>query len=184
MRTRLEIGLLAFVGATLLQGCTSLPRSCRDFLGSERRTSVEAGRLIAIDSNPADETTRLTHLHCRADLGEQDAQIALASMYETGRGVNADLARAATLYEQAATEIPRTTTLYSPPVRRGGSGQLLLLNNRNARPASAEAQFRLGLMFIEGRGRERDDARGRYLIRLAAEAGHAQAQAWLRERQP
>lgn len=99
------------------------------------------------------------------------AIVELARAYETGTGVVQDVTRAASLYEQAAQDRPKYTSVYSPPVRLGGSGQMLLLPNLDGGPGDAEAKYRLGRMLIDGRGVARDKARGRVLTDAAIKQG-------------
>ncbi|MFN3727338.1 MAG: tetratricopeptide repeat protein [Allosphingosinicella sp.] len=167
--------LLALAAA----GCASIPESCRDMSGVTPYLIDVGGRAVLADWTYADEGARLRHLHCRAERGEQAAQLELGRSYEAGDGLAPDLARAADYYRQAAAAIPPRTPIYSPPVRPGGSGQVIWVSNANARPASPEAQFRLGLMLVEGRGVARDEARGRGLIADAAKAGFYPARHWL-----
>ena len=54
---------------------------------------------------------------------------------------------------------------------------MLFLNNPNSGPGSAEAQYRLGRLLIEGRDVPQDLRRGRSLIERAAKQGYAPAMA-------
>jgi len=150
------------IGALTLSACVGTPKSCRPFAG-------HFPTLV-----PAQAT--VSQLQCAADLGMQSGIVELAKRYETGTGVQADLKRAVALYTRAAAAVQPTTAIYSPPVRVGGSGQMIFLPNSHAGPGSAEAQFRLGQMLIEGRGVPRDVERGRKLIERAAAQGFSPAQ--------
>lgn len=174
---------MAVIGLGLsIAGCATVPSTCRKLEGVATEWSREDGRPILQGYRYRDEPSRVRHLHCLADQGAQDAQLQLARRYETGDGVAPDPGRAARLYRRAATTIPPATAVYSPPVRLGGSGQVMLLRNPNARPGLAEAKYRLGRMMLEGRGVERDERRGLSLIDEAARQGHPEAQRWLLER--
>ncbi len=72
-------------------------------------------------------------------------RVRMARAYEHGEGVTKDLARAATLYCEAARE------------------------------GDADGQYGLGWMYAMGRGVARDDAVAASLLAMAAEAGHAGA---------
>lgn len=169
---------IAVLGASLA-GCASIPDSCRDLSGVRPvLASGEKGTLIS-HHEYASETRRVAHLHCLADQGAQSAQVELAGLYEIGQGVVLDPERAARLYERASTAVPPTTAIYSPPVKLGGTGRVIFLNNPNTTPGSAEAKYRLGLMLLKGKGVDRDVARGRSLIEDAAGLGHAKARGWL-----
>jgi hypothetical protein len=117
----------------------------------------------------------VAELQCGADQGIRGAQVALARRYEGGDGVPLNIKRAIALYEQASSAVPPTTAIYSPPVKVGGSGRMLFLNNPNAGPGAAEAQFRLGRLYLEGRGVELNADKGWDLIKRAADQGYPDA---------
>lgn len=164
--------LLSIIG---LNGCASVPDSCRALSGVRHLISPGPNGTLLSDFVYQDEPSRVRHLHCLADEGVRKAQVELGRMYETGDRVEQDLLRAAGLYEKAATEVPARTAIYSPPVRLGGSGQVLFLNNPNATPGSAEAKYRLGLMYLEGRGVTQDRKEARRHLHGAAALGHRKA---------
>jgi hypothetical protein len=167
--------LLLVVPAALF-GCASVPDSCRNLVGVRPVLLHAANKAIIMDYVYADEPSRVRHLHCQADEGIQAAELELGRRYEMGTGVAQDLAWAASLYDKAARAVPKQTAIYSPPVKLGGSGQVMFLSNANARPGSAEAKYRLGLMYIEGRGVKMDMRHGQNLLKEAAAQGHKEAQ--------
>ena len=174
--------VLGVPAAVALAGCaTRPPESCRTVPRVDLREANGPKPLVVRRDDHSNDPMHVAHLRCHAELGVQSAEIELARRYETGNGVPLDFARAATLYRRAAADIPRTTPLYSPPVRPGGSGRVILVQNPNARTGSAEARYRLGLMLIEGRGIAPDARRGRQLVERAAASGHAAARQWLAE---
>ena len=177
----MDCRLVLLVGLTCgLGGCATLPKSCRGLPPPKYQTRVlPDGRAVLMQVRSDPET--VPELRCRADQGVQAAQVALAKRYETGDGVARDVARAVELYERAAISVPANTAIYSPPVKLGGSGRMLSLPNPNAGPGSAEAQYRLGRLLIEGRDVPRDVERGRSLIERAAKQDHAPA---LRDLEP
>lgn len=145
--------------ACSLAACATTPKSCRSLPPSIGATNIAS----------------IAELRCGADQGVQAAQVALAKRYEAGEGVPRDMKRAIALYELASTAVPPTTAIYSPPVKLGGRGQMLFIDNPNAGPGSAEAQYRLGRLLIEGRGVPQDLKRGRSLIERAAKQGYTPA---------
>lgn len=153
--------LLTVVAGTAvgLGACATTPKSCRALSSSTAATYQDS----------------VAELQCGADQGIQRAQVALAKRYEAGDGVPRDIKRAIALYELASTSVPPTTAIYAPPVKVGGRGQMLFLNNSNAGPGSAEAQYRLGRLLIEGRDVPQDSRRGRSLIERAAKQRYAPA---------
>lgn len=150
MRRLLILSLLLAPGA-----CASLPDSCR---------------MVAPSAQAP-----LSELECASDGGDKQAMLELGRRYEAGSGVRQDFARAASLYRRAATAIPRRSAIYMPPVRRGGTGQVMFFDNANAEAGLAEAHYRLGLLYLEGRGVRRDRDRGNALIRKAALRGYPPA---------
>lgn len=156
--------LLSGAAICLLAGCASTFDECR----SLDRSSVSQSPITSI--------TSATHgaLTCRAGRGDKAAQLELAKRFEMGNGVSVDLERAANLYRSAASAIPAKTAIYSPPVKVGGSGSIFLYDNPNATGGLAEARYRLGRMYLAGRGVPRDEARGKRLIEEAAREGFVQ----------
>ena len=93
----------------------------------------------------------LSHWMPLADQGNTDAQLNVGLMYDVGRGVPEDPARAVSWYQQSA--------------ERG----------------HAAAQFNLGLMYASGRGIEQDAGQARYWLAQAAGQGLQEARAMLPE---
>lgn len=157
-----------------LSGCATLPKSCEGLPPPKYETRVlPDGRRVLMQVRSEPET--VPELRCRADQGVQAAQVALGKRYETGDGVARDVARAVELYERAAISVPANTAIYSPPVKLGGSSRMLFVPNPNAGPGSAEAQYRLGRLLVDGAGVPRDVERGRSLIERAAKQGYVPA---------
>lgn len=142
--------------------CATIPKSCRGLSATAPLVLQPAQAGIA-------------QLQCAADQNIAPAQVELAKRYEAGDRVPRDLARAIALYERAATAIPPTTAIYSPPVSLGGRGHMMFLANSNAGPGSAEAQYRLGRLLIQGLGVPKDVKRGTWLIERAAKQGYEPA---------
>ena len=111
---------------------------------------------------------------CRADAGDKHAQLLLGLRYEEGIGVKRDLSRAAALYRAAGTANPGIIYVYAPPVGNA-PGTVIPVTTGPAEPGLPEAQYRLGLMNLEGRGVRYNYKRGVGLIDQAATAGYAPA---------
>ena len=111
---------------------------------------------------------------CRADAGDKHAQLLLGLRYEEGIGVKRDLSRAAALYRAAGTANPGIIYVYAPPVGNA-PGTVIPVSTGPAEPGLPEAQYRLGLMHLEGRGVRYNYKRGVGLIDPAAAAGYAPA---------
>lgn len=159
-------------------GCatTKPPPSCIGLQGVRAIPVENAQGIVNIEYRYTDEVARPRHLQCRADQGERIAIVELGRAYETGNGVLQDNAQAAALYERAAQDRPTYTSIYSPPVRLGGSGRMLLLPNPGGGPGDAEAKYRLGRMLIDGRGVAKDEVRGRALTDAAIKQGFQPAE--------
>jgi TPR repeat protein len=157
------------MGATASLGaCATVPKSCRALepLRTAGAIRPDAG------AEGAFRAASVAELQCAADQGKQAAQVALAKRFEFGIGTERDLPRAVSLYAQAARNALSTIAIYSPPVTVGGHGRVLLLNNPRAAPGSAEAQYRLGLLLIEGKGAQRNLKRGSALVAQAIRRGY------------
>ena len=148
-----------------------MPASCAGLRGVGAVPITDASGVTRIRYTYADETVPLPHLQCRADQGERAAMVELARALEAGVGVSRDDVRAAVLYENAAQDRPAFNSIYSPPVRIGGSGQVMMIPNADGGPGDAEAKYRFGQMLVEGRGIGQDVARGQKLIEAAQRQG-------------
>lgn len=167
---RIAAGLLA---AALLAGCAGRqPASCGNMAGVGTISPPGPAGPLAPRYIYSGFAPMLRHLQCRSGRGDKDAKLALGRFYEAGLGVAQDLGRAAALYAEAARAEPSTISLYSPPVTKGGAGQVIRVPNPNASPGLAEAKYRLGRMYLEGRGVPRDLGRGRKLIQEALAQGY------------
>lgn len=157
----------------VIAGCAtpSSPPSCAGLRGVGAVPITDAAGVTRIRYTYADEAMRLPHLQCRADQGDQTAMVELARALETGSGMARDDSRAVALYEKAAQDRPAFTSIYSPPVRLGGAGQVMMIPNTDGGPGNVEAKYRLGQMLVEGRGIARDADRGLQLIAEAERQG-------------
>lgn len=161
------------LSSLLLTGCAAspLPSSCIGLRGVQAVPVEQADGKVTIRYIYADEAVRLPHLQCRADRGERAAMVELARALETGDGLARDDVHAAALYEKAAQDRPAFTSIYAPPMRLGGSGQVVMMPNSDGGPGNAEAKYRLGRMLVEGRGIGQDVERGQTLIAAAQRQG-------------
>lgn len=173
---------VGIAGSLLLTGCASMPAQDCAALPGVSRQFVVVERSFAPVYRYADDASKVAHLTCLAGQSHQDAQLALAQIYESGDGAEQDLALAAEWYARAAQGVPFKTAIYSPPVRLGGAGQVLLLDNPGGRHPSSEALYRLGRMYWDGRGVPVDRRQGVKLIDKAADVGYAPAIEWLTAR--
>lgn len=114
-------------------------------------------------------------LECSAAHGDKNAQFELGRRLETGEGFPADPARAARLYRDAGSFTSGTKFIYVPGVDHK-PGWVMPVRSGPDRPGLPEAQYRLGLMYVEGRGVKPDRQQGLKLIEGAAKAGSAVAE--------
>lgn len=171
---KLRVLIVPVSAAILLGACATTPKSCGALPPSGVATyTLPNGRSIVMTDRLAEAS--IPELRCGADQGSQAAQVLLARRFEMGDGVPRDVEHAVALYERAATAVPPTTAIYSPPVTLGGRGQMLFLNNSNAGPGSPEAQYRLGRLLIDGQLVPQDLERGRGLIERSAKQGYGPA---------
>jgi TPR repeat protein len=106
--------------------------------------------------------------------GNSSAQFDVAGMYQNGRGVKPDLAKAIEWYKKSAAQN------YSKAVTRL---KLLEANEERfkkvlakAEKGDAESQYKLGKMYAEGVGVSMDNAKSTQAFESAAEQGHAKAE--------
>jgi TPR repeat protein len=162
--------------ASLVAGCATRPPPSCAGLEPVRAIVTQApdGTRTFTPIYPPGEDP-IARLTCEADRGNAVAARALAERYEQGIGVAPDQARAAALYARAAAEVPAFTQVYAPPVTLGGAGSVLVLPNPAGTRGDAEAQYRLGRMYLEGRGVAQDQARAIRLFAMAANQQHPAA---------
>ena len=169
--------------ALLVTACASSPPlSCA---GSDGGVGgLSDGKNFALPSSSDALGKSFAELTCGADRGDPSAQLALGVRYEKGEGVPADPARAARLYAQAEQTISRLVTLNSPPTRSGRFAATRMSGNRPLPVALAEARYRLGRMYLDGRGVKQDRGYGRRLLIDSARQDYAPAIAVLKGQEP
>ena len=162
-------------------GCATTPKSCQGLMPKRLSAETHGSQVYVREiENPGEDP--VARLQCEADRGDRVAIVKLGMRYETGEGLPLDARRAVRLYRQAAADVPPNTAIYSPPVKKGGTGQVMLIPNGNAGPGLAIAKYRLGRLYVEGRGVERNEEKGLELIEAAAALGDAEAKAFLESR--
>lgn len=104
--------------------------------------------------------------------GDKAAQLRLAEAYETGEGIEMNPSRALAWYHRAALTEGGQTHVYLPPVGGASHGVVLPIQTGDAKLGSAEAQYRLGLIYRDGRGAKKNIWRAKYWLKKAAKSGH------------
>jgi hypothetical protein len=100
-----------------------------------------SGRYMGLDTSSLDRETAL--LAQRAQLGDKRAQFELGQRFAEGRGVPRDCEKAMELTRRAATATGGTLWVYSPPVTKGGRGQVIPVDQGPVQPGLADAKASL-----------------------------------------
>ena len=116
-----------------------------------------------------------------ADKGNIDGQYNTGFSYEYSRGVEKDDEQAFAYYlkaaeqghEKAQLKLLERGGLYE---RNGNPAKAIDWYNKVANQGNAEAQYRLGKMYLEGRGIRQDDKQAAHWFEKSAEKDHPQAQ--------
>jgi TPR repeat protein len=177
LMTRISPLLLA-AAAVLLPTTPALakdPASCASLSADQSPKRLSNGKSFALPDSPEALARSIPELTCAADRGDPAAQLALGVRYEEGTGVAADAVRAAALYQMAERYIERLYTLNSPPVRSGMFAPTRTSGLRPPPPALAEARFRLGRLYLDGRGVTQNRGTGIRLLTLSARQGYEPA---------
>lgn len=124
--------------------------------------------------SPAQMTRiELPTLQCLADEANPRAQLELGKRLEEGRGVPADPEAAAHWYGRAAGLIKPLGPHTMPALWSNGRLASAAAIEELRGPPLAEARYRLGRLYLDGRGVRQDVKRGRALIAEAAARGYA-----------
>jgi hypothetical protein len=100
-----------------------------------------SGRYMGLDASSLDRETAL--LAQRAQIGDKQAQFELGRRFAAGRGVPRDCEKAMELTRRAATATGGTLWVYSPPVTKGGRGQVVPVDQGPVQPGLADAKAAL-----------------------------------------
>lgn len=166
--------VIAAVAFLCLTACSTAPReNCLERLESVPKTA-DGTTLLSPDDQ------RVFGFHtCMARQGHKPSMLWLGEQYEKGsKLVTADQEKAFEFYLQAATDDPTRTSIYVPGIE-GKPGTVMSFESHGATKGLAEAKYRVGLMYAEGRGTKQSDRLARRWMKRAATQGHAGAKAWL-----
>ena len=151
----------------------------RSLLGVLAATTLCLGAASSLSAQTgAEPQFTLAVVQAEAAKGQADAISTLGWMYETGKGVAEDDAKAASLYRTAITQGDafgqwRMGVMIDDGAAQGTHDQAVALFRQAAAQKSAGATASLGVMYATGRGVERDyDAAMRY-YQAAARMGSA-----------
>lgn len=151
----------------------------RSLLGVLAATTLGLGAAPSLSAQTgAEPQFTLAVVQAEAAKGQADAISTLGWMYETGKGVAEDDAKAVSLYRTAITQGDafgqwRMGVMIEEGAAQGTHDQAVALFRQAAAQKSAGATASLGVMYATGRGVERDyDAAMRY-YQAAARMGSA-----------
>ena len=119
--------------------------------------------------------------------GNAKAQLALALMYETGRGVAQNLTVAELWYRSAAEQGHATAQAHLARMHFRGSGvsqdytEASKWYRKNAEQGRPDSQFNLGGMYEQGLGVERDYVQAYAWLAMAARGGSDDARDYLQQ---
>ncbi len=154
--------LIALLSLSLLAGC-----------GLRERRIADCSDKIdpAIERDFADQ----------ACSGNKLAQFTLGYLYETGKGVATDSKKAVKWYRRAARPTRGMSHIDVAPVGTQALGRVTPVQTGPEIPGNPDAEYRLGLMYLEGRGVQESRDKAARWFRRAAQKGHDQAAAALEE---
>lgn len=150
----------------------------RRLLGAFAATSLALGAAPSLSAQQAEPAFTLAAVQAEATKGKPDAISTLGWMYEMGRGVAEDDAKAASFYRTAIAQGDafgqwRMGVMIDDGTARGSATEAVALFRKAAVQKSPGATASLGVMYATGRGVERDyDAAMRY-YQAAARMGSA-----------
>jgi TPR repeat protein len=129
----------------------------------------------------------LNSLRSQAELGDPQAQLALGSAYEEGRGVTRDLEQALRWYQLAAeqglaeAQYQLAYLLAEAEISPVAAAEWMA---KAAAQGMVDAQFLMGVSYAEGIGVAQDRRLARQWLEKAIAAGHAEAEDYLQNRMP
>ncbi len=120
-------------------------------------------------------------LASRACGGDAFAQYEIGLIYENGTDIPENLRKAAKWYKRAAARKSPTAPIYLAPVGNQRTGWVMPVQTGPVSPGDADAQYRLGLLYLKGRGVKQSRTKAKKWLKRAARQGHQEA-GWLLER--
>lgn len=155
-------------------------------LGAAAQETV-AGALRAYESGNYAEAAKL--LKPWADKGDPIAQLKLGTLYYAGKGVAENERMAVELLKKSAAQ-GNTEAMYqlgnaftfgheTPKLATDPDIEAAQWYFRAASAGNADAQYSLGLLFMAGKGVERNDEEAAQWMRKAAKNGHKDAQSFV-----
>tara|TARA_R110002096_G_scaffold436096_2_gene667468 strand:- start:48312 stop:48833 length:522 start_codon:yes stop_codon:yes gene_type:complete len=156
--------IVSFLSAVLLSSCVTGPTgpTCTHVLPNHLNKANDK-IILSSDATPVQ---LFKFNRCRAGFEDEEAQYRLALNYEEGVGTEQNYKWAVKWYKEAGRH-------KSGLQWRHGSEIATKVGPEN--PGHPIAQYRLGMMYLEGRGRDQSDDFARLWIGRAAEQGYRSA---------
>ena len=154
----------------------SLPKAPVAFMEKAEQEEDEG-----FDETPAASGYDMTDLLVQAEQGDAEAQYQLARRYKKGKGIEKDLAQAATYYERAAAQGHADAQLNLGVRYYNGEGVERSLQEaarwfrKAATQGNRSAQFNLGSLYFHGEGVEKNVEKAKKWYLKAAAQGHPEA---------
>lgn len=150
----------------------------RSLFGVLAATTLALGAAPSLSAQEAANQFTLATIQAEAAKGHADAISTLGWMYETGKGVAANDAKAVSLYKTAIAQGDsfgqwRMGVMIDEGAADGSPEQAVALFRRAAAQKSAGATASLGVMYATGRGVERDYETAMRYYQAAARMGSA-----------
>ena len=113
--------------------------------------------------------------------GDEFAQYEIGLIYEADTGTPGNLKKAAKWYKRAAARKSGAAPIYLAPVGNQRTGWVMPIKTGPTSPGDADAQYRLGLLYLDGRGVKQSRNKAKKWLKRAAKQGHQEA-GWRLER--
>lgn len=153
----------------LVQTSCTMPENCLRYLDQDVAVTPDDGD--DVDSTDYNGVP-IEFMACRANGGNQRAQIVLAKAFEEGRGVPQSYQRAFRWYKRAASTRMGLSDYTVPAQSIDAHSGVLTPDPGKRQSGSAEAQFALGVLFLEGRGVDASQRKAKRWFKRAAGQGH------------
>lgn|GEM_PF-4409560 len=119
-----------------------------------------------------DDTAEIAHLECLSKQNEPSALLKLGRRYEDGIGVPQNLRRALDLYRRSSANTQEDRIIFLAKPRDGQEpGWVYKGSLHPLSQDSLNARYRIGLMYLEGRGVKQDTKRGTLIMEALAKLG-------------
>jgi len=164
--------------ATYRPSALRFPRSCALLLASTLVLSgcAGVGGMFCKSNHDEPAVARMMERSCA---GERGASLQLGILFESRQDY-----KSALKYYRAAASPSQANTGAHVPHASNVTGYVMPFDAEAPRRGNAEAEYRLGLMYLQGRGVKKNEVKARRYFSRASEGGHLGAKLWLAENDP